>query len=148
MYKNILLALDGSHASDLALQQAIAVAKSMQSEVHAFLVVDTSPEHVDIFPAVEKAESLAASQKVLDHATQIMLAAQVPFTTRLDPRPASKSDISARIVAEAASCGADLVVMGTHGRQGVARMVLGSVSEGVVSRTTRPVLLVRSDLED
>ena len=48
------------------------------------------------------------------------------------------------IVEEARSWGADLIVMGTHGRRGFEHLVLGSISEGVVRRATVPVLLLRS----
>ena len=52
--------------------------------------------------------------------------------------------IATAIVEEAAAWGADLIVIGTHGRRGFEHLVLGSVAEGVVRRATVPVLLIRS----
>jgi len=50
------------------------------------------------------------------------------------------------IVAEATACGADLLVLGTHGRRGISRLVMGSDAEAVVRTAPVPVLMVRSDI--
>ena len=49
------------------------------------------------------------------------------------------------VTAQAASWGAELIVLGTHGRRGVGRLFMGSDAENIVRRATVPVLLVRSD---
>jgi nucleotide-binding universal stress UspA family protein len=56
-------------------------------------------------------------------------------------------DPAGEILAESARWGADLIVMGTHGRHGLAHLILGSVAEGVLRRATVPVLLVRPAAE-
>jgi nucleotide-binding universal stress UspA family protein len=53
-------------------------------------------------------------------------------------------DAAGEILAEASRWGANLIVMGTHGRHGLAHLILGSVAEGVVQRAALPVLLLRA----
>lgn len=60
----------------------------------------------------------------------------------------SPGKIADTIVAEADARNADLIVLGTHGRRGVRRLVMGSVAEGVIRQSNKPVLLVRSEKED
>ncbi|MCY1245043.1 Universal stress protein family protein [compost metagenome] len=57
----------------------------------------------------------------------------------------ASEEIAERIEVEAETCNADLIVIGTHGRRGVRRLVLGSVAEGLIRVSNRPVLLVRGD---
>ncbi|HEY8073138.1 MAG TPA: universal stress protein, partial [Labilithrix sp.] len=81
---------------------------------------------------------LNASQKALEDAVIQRKDAGIPMTTRLcqaDPRDA--------IVSLAKELNADLVVMGTHGRRGIARALVGSVAESVVRISAVPVLTVR-----
>lgn len=62
-------------------------------------------------------------------------------------KPVSPGQISATIVEEANESNADLIVLGTHGRRGLKHLVMGSVAEGVVHKTNKPVLMVRSETE-
>ncbi|MNF13821.1 Universal stress protein family protein [compost metagenome] len=55
--------------------------------------------------------------------------------------------ISTTIAVEADKWNADMIVMGTHGRRGVRRLLMGSVAEGVLSQTSKPLLLIRSEIE-
>ncbi|MCY1219013.1 hypothetical protein D3C86_1974000 [compost metagenome] len=66
---------------------------------------------------------------------------------KLDEKPVAPGRISLTIVTEADAWNADLIVLGTHGRRGVRRLLMGSVSEGVLAKTSKPVLLVRSEVE-
>lgn len=151
MYQRILLAIDGSHSSDLALSQAITVAEATGAEVRAVFVADDS----DLFFEVSPVDSEALMQGIvsfgtnaLEAATKRLTEAGIRCSTRLFEKPFSPGKISATIVAEANAWGADLLVLGTHGRRGVRRLVMGSVSEGVIRKTTKPVLLIRSEVEN
>lgn len=74
-------------------------------------------------------------------------AAGILCVTQMLERTNSPGLIADTIVAEADKWKADLIVLGTHGRRGIRRLVMGSVSEGVIRRTTLPVLLARSETE-
>ena len=150
MYKRILLASDGSRSSDLALDQAITIARAMNAEVKVLYIIDDADIYFagDYFDPQEMTSKLASyGREVLDAATQRLAQAGVRHTTQLDIKPISPGQISTTIVADATAWNADLIVMGTHGRRGFRRMLMGSVSEGVVAKTHTPLLLVRSEQE-
>ena len=149
-YSKIVVAVDGSSTSDLALQEAIRVASSGGS-VLALYVVDNG---VMLFDAgfydptqIERAY-LDSGKKALEAAGRVLGAAGVQFETRLVTDPAVIGDIAGSINAAASEWGGDLLVIGTHGRRGVRRLVLGSVAEAVIRQSTMPVLLVRGKEAD
>jgi nucleotide-binding universal stress UspA family protein len=150
MYQRILLAVDGSQSSGLALSQAITIARATGAEVRALFVADDSDAFFDVayFDAKALMEGiLALGRKVLAEAAGRLEAAGVAHTTQLIEKPVAPGQISSTIVAQAEGWNADLIVLGTHGRRGVRRLLMGSVSEGVVSKSNRPVLLIRSEVE-
>ncbi|MBB6579511.1 nucleotide-binding universal stress UspA family protein [Comamonas odontotermitis] len=150
MYQKILLAMDDGHASELALSQAIILAKATGSEVKVLFVASGETgglmAHIDASAGIPQIPG--SGQRTLADAAKLLEAAGIVHVTQLNERNISPIQIHEVIVAEADAWGADLLVLGTHGRRGVSRMIMGSVSEGVISKTTKPVLLVRSALED
>lgn len=151
MYQRILLAVDGSHASYLALHQAIVVSKATGAEVEALFVADSS----DITFDMVGADSIAYANQVVNYGRDTLAevskkldAAGVKHSTKLLEKSIAPGQISATIVAEANETAADLIVLGTHGRRGLKHLVLGSVAEGVVRKTNKPVLMVRSEVEE
>lgn len=150
MYQRILLAVDGSHSADLALDQAIVIAQAMGAEVKALYVVDDADMYFEpsYFDPYDLASKLAIyGREVLDTAAAKLDKAGVRHTTQLEEKPIAPGQISSTIVANAESWKADLIIMGTHGRRGFRRMLMGSVSEGVLSKASTPLLLVRSERE-
>lgn len=150
MYQRILLAVDGSQSSGLALSQAIILATATGAEVKALFVADDSDAFFDVayFDARALMESIRSfGRKVLTEAEGKLEAAGIRHTTQLVEKPVAPGQISSTIVAQADAWNADLIVLGTHGRRGVRRLLMGSVSEGVVGKTNRPVLLIRSEIE-
>jgi nucleotide-binding universal stress UspA family protein len=150
MYQRILLAVDGSRSSELALSQAIIIATATGAEVKALFVVDDSDVYFEAsyFDPKKLVDSIIAhGRKALDAASARLSEAGVRNSVQLDEKPVSPGRISLTIVAEADAWNADLIVLGTHGRRGVRRLLMGSVSEGVLARTSKPVLLVRSEAE-
>lgn len=144
-YGKIAVAVDGSSTSDLALQEAIRVAGG-GGTVLALYVVDNG---VMLFDAgfydptqIERAY-VDSGKKALEAASRVLGNAGVAFETKLVTEPAVIGDIAASINAAASEWGADLLVIGTHGRRGVRRLVLGSVAEAVIRQSATPVLLVR-----
>ncbi|MCP3017711.1 universal stress protein [Cupriavidus basilensis] len=151
MYQRILLAVDGSRSSELALTQAITVAKATGSEVKVLFVADDN----DVFftagsydPRKLMEGILAAGRDALAAAATRLADAGVPHSTLILEKPVSPGQISTTIVEQADRWNADLIVIGTHGRRGFRRLVMGSVSEGVVHKSNKPVLMVRSEIEE
>ena len=146
MYKKILLAVDDSDAAELALAQAVTVAKAMRAEVKALFVV-TQALGSTLTPA--EAATAASGKRILEHVRSKMEANGLHYSTELlEEAGSAAGQIADTITSEANDWEADLIVMGTHGRRGIKRMVLGSVSEGVLTQSRIPVLVVRSDFGD
>jgi nucleotide-binding universal stress UspA family protein len=139
MYDEILLPSDGSPAADAALDHALDIAATSDARLHVLYVVDQSAidglvseselvavalenEGTETVEAIEK----AAADRDLDVVTNVVTGR--PARTILD---------------YVADNGIDLVVMGTHGRRGLDRYLLGSVTERVVRGSDVSVLVVR-----
>lgn len=146
MFKQILVALDGSSTANLALDEAITLAKECGSTVRGVFVVDAYhviPE-VEFITVNEVLDSmrneghviLAEAQQKLDHAG-------VRSNTKILETAASNGRIAEVIANEANTWPADLIVVGTHGRRGFSHFFLGSVAESIVRIATKPVLLIR-----
>jgi nucleotide-binding universal stress UspA family protein len=146
MYKRILLALDGSRAARQALDEAVKIARTTDATIiavyvvmHAAQLVETSAGLVDERPA-SKADDEAA-KAALDHADQVFRAYHLRGVAReID---AYGQDVATVLAHAVSGHEADLVVMGTHGRHGMRRLLLGSVAESFVRISDVPVLLVR-----
>ena len=150
MYQRILVAVDGSQSSVLAVDQAIILAKVSGADVKALFVVDDS----DLFFDMRYRDSTDLLKKVMTHGQETLVrtvdrfqAAGILCVTRLIERTNSRGLVADTIAAEADKWRADLIVLGTHGRRGIRRLIMGSVSAGVVRRTRLPVLLARSEAE-
>jgi nucleotide-binding universal stress UspA family protein len=143
MYKKLLVADDGSEPCAAALNEAINLAKSVGAELHIVFVVfhpKTFGHPIVNLAAVED-ELRAEGQAILDRAVAQAREAGVAATT--DMVEATREPIPVTLLAAAAKAHADLIVMGTHGRSGIGRAVLGSVAESLLRAATLPVLLVR-----
>ncbi|MHB8253412.1 MAG: universal stress protein [Acidiferrobacter sp.] len=146
MYKNILVAIDGSHTSSLALEEAIKLAKEQSARLRLVHVIDELPYATADNGWVDDAQLaeilFKAGQSIVDEAQALVKKAGLEVDTVL-PRNLSQR-VANVIVEEAKRWPADLVVLGTHGRHGIEHVVLGSVAEGVTRAANRPVLLIPS----
>ncbi|HFT8008684.1 TPA: universal stress protein [Burkholderia cenocepacia] len=146
MYKRIFVGLDGSPSARLALNEAIRIATASGGEVTCAYVVEHRPQLVDAGFAAERdgdAAAADAATPVLDDAKAALARQHVRGTVRaLD---AYGEDIATVLMRTAAEADADLIVMGTSGRHGLRRLLLGSVAESLLRAADRPVLLVRHD---
>ncbi|MFC0397304.1 universal stress protein [Paraburkholderia rhizosphaerae] len=147
MYKRILVALDGSRCARRALDEAIAIAARAHAVVEAVSVVSHGLTLVDIDSGfVEEHVVETASYKeaaaALEEAEQQFREHDVTGTARMID--SNGSTVAEVLTLAAESCGADLIVMGVHGRRGLKRLLMGSVAEAVLRATNRPVLLVRA----
>ncbi|WP_435182788.1 universal stress protein [Halobellus sp. EA9] len=145
MYERILVPTDGSDCADYAVEHAIDIAEQYGAELHVLSVVDSrdvshsapaiSPQQVEE-TLRERAESVV--EAVADRAAD----AGVEAVTAVEP--GIPDDV---VVDYAVDNDCDLIVMGTHGRTGLERYLLGSVTERTVRRSAVPVLTVRASDE-
>ncbi|AOZ02059.1 hypothetical protein BKK81_22270 [Cupriavidus sp. USMAHM13] len=148
MYRRILLAIDGGACAATVLAQAIELARASGAEMRLLHVADDSDvffEGSDGAQATAPHSANAHGLRLLGEAAARCAEAGVAHTTRLLERPDSTGQVAAAIAAEAEACNADLVVLGTHGRRSLGERMLGSVAHSVLTKTSRPVLLVRAD---
>ena len=145
MFKKILLATDGSPASGQAAQVAVDLARTHGARLTALYVVDpytylgigeTNPMG---FQAYMSAAYEHANQA---HATIAALCVKDGKALDLQWRRGEDMHAADGILQTAAQEGADLIVVGSHGRTGFSRMLLGSIAAKVVSQAPIPVLVV------
>ncbi len=146
MFKHILLATDGSVASDHAATMAIALARTHGAKLTVVYVIDPYPilGMVEANPYGFQAYMGAAqSQAAGAHANINAMCMKMQPALEMQARLVQDMSPSAGIVQTAKTEGADLIVVGSHGRSGVARLMLGSVANKVVAESPTPVLVVR-----
>ena len=146
-YKRILAAVDGSAASNQGLREAIRLAKAERARLFILHVVDEYPafaatDGLAMAPGVDLVPWLReGGKRVLAKAVGLALKQKVKAKGIL--REMIGGPAADKVVREARKQRADLIVLGTHGRRGVRRLVLGSDAEQVVRTAPVPVLLVR-----
>ena len=144
MYKHILVAVDGSDTSNLALQDAIKLAKEQQASLRLVHVFDVTPAYVVAempYPVSDYHSAMReAGQKVLATCAETARQAGIEVDTKLAILEIFTQRICDPIIEEAKRWPADLIVIGTHGRHGFNHLILGSVAEGVIRFATKPVL--------
>ena len=144
MYGKILVPVDGSEPSAAGLREAIKIAKDQGSEIRLVHVVNDLILDYGYCTGVYAADALQVlrqrGRRVLDAAeAETRRQGIKTMAALLESVAGPAADL---ILAEAKACSADLIVMGTHGRRGIARIVMGSDAEGVVRASRVPVLLV------
>jgi nucleotide-binding universal stress UspA family protein len=141
LYDQILVPTDGSDHALAAARHAFDLAETYGGTVHALFVVETNTSLL----SVSKADVRASLREVREDASRQALAAVEDLAGEFDAPlvTAVREGVSdEEILAYAADTDADLVVMGTHGREGVRRRLFGSVAERVVRGATIPVMTV------
>lgn len=144
MFKHILVPVDGSSTAGQAIDKAIAVAEAFKSAVTIIYVIDPYAfSGVGADFSYGQAEYLSAAtaeaNEAIKHAKQAFQDHGITVTASVVEGHA----IYRGILETAESVGADLLVMGSHGRRGLERLVLGSVTAQVLSHAHLPVLVVR-----
>lgn len=145
MYQKILVPVDGSATSDCALEEAIKLARQLNSRITIMHVLEDilywkEENYIDY--AELQASIKANSEKILAKAEMLAQQTSVAVETKLVE--AAGGRVASIIVAEAERWQAELIVIGTHGRSGVSRLLLGSVAENVARSAPMPVLLIRN----
>jgi nucleotide-binding universal stress UspA family protein len=146
LFKKIVVPVDGSEPSDAAVALAVRLARDQESRLLFVHVSDAAKIAALVSaPAVGIDASFAldaernAGEDALRRAGAAALAGAVPSESILEDGGSVDS-----IVEIAKRQGADLIVIGSHGRGGIARALLGSVAEGVLRHCDIPVLVTRT----
>jgi nucleotide-binding universal stress UspA family protein len=134
MYTDILLPTDGSQGAQAAIEHGLKIAQQSEATVHVLYVVDTRVSRSGPLLETLRQEGREAVRDAEIAGTQVGLDV---ITEIGEGVPAEE------ILEYSATYGIDLVVMGTQGRTGVDRFVMGSVAERVVRQSPVPVLTVR-----
>ena len=144
MFKHILVPVDGSPTSQLAVEKVIGLAKAFGSQVSAIFVIDPYPfTGVGTDFAYGQAEYLNAATAEANAAINATKDAFDAAGVAVDASVVEAHAAWRGVVQAAESVQADLIVMGSHGRSGLEKLVLGSVTQAVLSHTRLPVLVVR-----
>jgi len=150
MFKRILVPIDGSPAAALGLDQAIELAAEQNSTLLLLHVVDeaalVSGMDASMYVPATFVEGFLdalreSGEKILASARDRAAARGVACDTAIQETLGRR--VATVILAHAQEAQADLIVMGTHGRRGFARLVMGSDAEGVLHEARVPVMLVR-----
>ncbi|MCZ7591260.1 MAG: universal stress protein [Kiritimatiellae bacterium] len=140
--KRILVPLDFSSTSDKVLDAAIAAAESMNAELCLLHVAKPEPEFVTYEPGPESVrEAVAREMADLHHKLQKLEKDLKARGLKVSALMIQGYTVE-KILQEMERLNVDLVVMGSHGRGALYNMLLGSVSEGVLRKSSRPVLIV------
>lgn len=147
MYQRILVPIDGSATSGRALQEAIKLAAGKAQLRLVYVLEETYPldaegyAYID-YVVLQEAMRHTGKRALAKAAEKVLQSGMTAETTLLEVAGARVASV---INGEAKSWSADLIVIGTHGRSGFSRLLLGSVAEGVVREASVPVLLVRAE---
>lgn len=145
MFKSILVPVDGSIASNDVIEKAAAIARAFNSKVTVVCVIDMYAfAGLGMDAAYGQAEYMTAASNeanhAVSHAKQFFEAAGMTAGTSV----VEGQVIYKTILETAALVEADLIVMGSHGRKGLEKLVLGSVAAQVLSHAHLPVMIVRA----
>ena len=147
MYQRILVPIDGSATAERALQEAIGLAAGKAQLRLVYVIEELYPLDAEGFvyidyEALQQAMRSTGERTLTQAAEKVRRSGITAETALLDMPGERVADV---IDNEALSWKADLIVIGTHGRAGLSRLLLGSVAEDVVRGASVPVLLVRAE---
>lgn len=146
MFLRILVAIDGSPTSTKALVAALQLARESGGRVrlvHSFDELSYLTGYEISTDVLQQCRGYA--EKVLQEGLEFARASGVPADTKLMETPGRR--LGDQVAEEARRFEADLIVVGTHGRRGIGRVLLGSGAEQVIRLAPVPVLAVRGEEE-
>ena len=146
-YRRILVPVDGSPTSNAGLREAIEIAKGQGASLQLVHVVD---HHYLLMAGLEAGayvedlmqDMVRSGRRILQVAEARVRKSGVAVSKALLESPATPA--ADAIVRQARKAKVDLIVIGTHGRRGVRRLLMGSDAEQIVRNSPVPVMLVRS----
>lgn len=142
-YEDILVPTDGSDGATVAMEHAVSLAAGLDATLHGLSVIDEGILGLDVRSSQVSAEHESMAESALDDLAELASEAGVDAVER----HLVEGDPGEQIIDHVGSTGADTVVMGTTGRRGADRILLGSVAESTVRRAPVPVFTVASHTE-
>ncbi|AMX20561.1 MULTISPECIES: universal stress protein [Acinetobacter] len=144
LYQHILVPIDGSETSMVAMKEAIKLGKALNSKITVVQVMALDPFIADVYVKTGQTNELIERTRtylldILEKAKQEFAKEGITVETKL----LEGFVVHEEIIQAAQDLNADLIVMGSHGRTGVRKLVLGSVAQKVLGESHIPVLIVR-----
>lgn len=142
MFSSILMPTDGSACSEAAIRQGLDLAKGLGATVTFLYVVEDPTRNLWLNPEMPYVPELLKS---IEDAGKAALERALAMAAEKGLEADSKQVLAKPVdgILEE-SRQHDLVVMGTHGRSGIDKLLLGSVTDGVLHRSQKPVVVIRS----
>jgi nucleotide-binding universal stress UspA family protein len=146
MFKRIVVAIDGSQTSRRAFEAALDLAQIHGAVLRPFYVVENTPLYFDVpgyDPSALRTQLVEQGKTLGSESIEAMKARGIEGDVAIG-EATSLEDVSTLVLKAARDFNADLLLMGTHGRKGFQRLILGSVAERCLRQATLPVLLIPS----
>ena len=143
-YQKILVAIDDSEISVNVIQQAAQLAKALNSEITVVEVMALDPYLADTYVRFDQSNDLI--ERVRGYVEENLAKAEQKFEElglTVATQVLEGFSIPQEIIGAAQNLGADLIIMGSHGRTGFKKFILGSVAQKVLGESHVPVLIVR-----
>ena len=143
-YHNILVPVDGSETSYVAVAKAVEFAKAFGSKITVVQVLTLDPYIAAEYISAHQTNDLIERARTM--VLESLNAAKAKFSEQgieVDAKLLEGQVIHREIMNAAEECHADLIIMGSHGRTGLKKLFLGSVAQSILSESTIPVLIVR-----
>lgn len=147
MFKHILIATDGSRVAAKAIKAGVAVARELGARVTGYCAQEPVPTHIygegyvadKTMVAEFERRAREHAQRCVEEVASAAKAKRVPFGPLI-----TKSSVPYRGIIEAAKqCNCDAIFMASHGHRGLAGLLLGSVTQQVLTHSKIPVLVFR-----
>jgi len=142
----ILVGVDDSKFSEETLQAVVAQFRPENTEIRLLHVVQpiaiSAPPQMSAKYAPELEDQEKQARELVEHAAKTLRAAGFKVDTAVE-----KGDVRLKIIDSAAEWNADLIVIGSHGRSGIPRLLLGSVAEFVARNALCSVEMVRAPVK-
>lgn len=151
MYKKIIVPIDGSYTSSLALDEAIKLGKKLHSTIDVVHVAhtldnDRLPENADMSASANAYEAwVNAGKSVLDYAQNQLNQANLQGRLLLIENMSKREDIGQAILKTAADNRSELIIIGAHGISGYKEHTLGRVAQQLLNQAQFPVWLIRGN---
>ena len=143
-YQKILVAIDDSEISVNVIQQAAQLAKALNSEITVVEVMALDPYLADTYIRLGQSNDLI--ERVRGYVEENLAKAEQKFEElglTVATQVLEGFSIPQEIIGAAQNLGADVIIMGSHGRTGFKKFILGSVAQKVLGESHVPVLIVR-----
>jgi nucleotide-binding universal stress UspA family protein len=154
MFETILVPLDGSELAETALAPALELRDKLGSKLILLRAVEPASHHLVQAPGVFESPSAAvANVELIQKMTEAEREEARTYLENVRERVGDKNveailveaDPTDAVVDTAQERGAGLIVMSSHGRGGLGKLIFGSVADGVLKRSKAPVLLIRHE---